>query len=200
MSIITPPTLPPDMPDLPPEPPAWPTVVGTISIVFACLGFCCLGLALLGPQMATMTLSEEELNRGLPPHIALSFGMILIVISGIVLSCVLLAAGILTIKRSAAGRAVHIGYALFAVVQAFVGFFFNHARAAAFQQWIIENPESVFAKGGAGASAGGMIGNVIGLVMGLAYPVFVLVWFLAVKRTAASMLGQADTDLPPAGR
>jgi hypothetical protein len=195
VSTLTPPTLPPDMPELPPEPPAWPTVVGTISIVFGCFGFCCLGLAALGPTFATMAMPESEVQRGLPPHIQITLGYIVLIAAGVLLSCILLAAGILTIKRQAAGRAVHIVYGVLGFVQAVGGFMFNLAREAAFRQWLVENPDSFWASPGAssGGAAGGIIGNIIGLIIGLAYPIFVLVWFLAVKRTHASMLGQPES-------
>lgn len=191
---------PPTMPDpdddaideLIEDPPKWPTVVGTVSIVWA-------GLSLLGGVcgIVSMTFMPQFLGASgevgpLPP--TMQFGPIdwLLMGLGTTNAVVLLIAGITTVMRNHTGRLLHIFYGFLAFPLTGLGTFFQWGKQAQMAQWIQDNPDSPFAQQVAAGETLQVILFALGLLLALAWPVFCLIWFGLVKRTKASMIGSVE--------
>ena len=108
----------------------------------------------------------------------------------------LMAAGILTLRRSMTGRILHLVYALTSFVLLAFGLWLHLKTQAETKDWAVQNPDNPFAK--AMTQPGSEIGNTIGvgamIVLGTLWPLFCLVWFGLVKRTRASMTGVPEVD------
>lgn len=174
------------------DPPKWPTVVGTISIVWAGLTLTCSGcgigsMTLFGPMM------QSQVQGGsLPPTMQLGATGWLMLGLGLSNAVVLLVAGIMLAMRNHTARILHLFYGLLAFPLTAFGTFFQWGKQAQMAQWIQDNPESPFAQTGAINPTLQLIGFAFGLLMALAWPVFCLIWFGLVKRTKESMTGSAE--------
>ena len=99
--------------DMPSAPPAWPKVVGIISIVLASLGLVCGVCGLIQNGMAfAQGGAEMQMPEGKTMQMpAPSLLSIVLMALGWLWSLMLLTAGIMTVKRRANGRTLHIVYA-----------------------------------------------------------------------------------------
>lgn len=176
----------PGEPHLDLEPTTWPKVVGIISIGWGCFGLTCLACGVGGLLLSSSMLPAEMRNQPLPPTMQLSAVQAVLFAVGFVMSIILIAAGILTLRRSMAGRTLHLIWAVVSCLTVIVSIYLAWQQTLAMEQWLNDNPDSQFAKGprvGRGASMAIAVGlNAIGLI----WPAFCLIWFGAVKRTAAS--------------
>ena len=127
----------------------------------------------------------------LPPNMRPTPEQLVGLAFGFGLSILLLVSGILTLRRRPVGRLLHLLYAGLSVPLVAVNSYMQWKQMALMEQWLRENPNSPFAAGQ--SSTGNMIGLVFGIFFGLAYPLFLLVWFGLVKRSAASM-GQNESE------
>lgn len=163
--------------DLPSAPPAWPKVIGIISIVLASLGLVCGVCGLIQNGMAVaqggadMQISETETVK-LPAPSVLS--LVLMGMSWL-WSLVLLTAGIMTVKRRANGRILHIVYAGISIVIGIASLAVSWMDSQRMLEAMNAIPEM--------AQMAGFIKMMvfffmcIGAAMGLGYPIFCLVWF-----------------------
>ncbi|GJQ30944.1 MAG: hypothetical protein HBSAPP03_28280 [Phycisphaerae bacterium] len=184
--ISIPPSEPGDL-ELPPAPVKWPKTVGVISIVWAGLGLVCGGcLPVVG--IAAMSMIPPEMKAEFPPNMAGTPALWGLGVIGLLNALLLLIAGIITIRRNPIGGPVHLVYACLAVVLFAGSMFLQFQNQEALARWAAENPGTQFAKqmNMPGQKIGTYVGMAFGAVLGLAYPVFLLVWFGAVKRGASA--------------
>lgn len=192
MTQMTPPI---DGPREIPEPPQWPKVVGIISVVWGSLMICCgacgIGFAFMGQSM----IPPEQASQ-YPP---MSINTIQLVAGGFgfVLNAGLIVAGSLTIGRRPIGRTLHLVYAAASLPLLALSIYGQILQQADMDRWVRENPDTAYARQAASmGSLGALIGYGFALVFGLAYPLFCLLWFGVIKRSAQSM-GAASTDDEP---
>jgi hypothetical protein len=159
------------------EPPAWPKVVGIISIVLASLSLICGGCGLVQNVIGLVQGGKDvEMPNSaaihIPPPSVLSVGLGAL---GWVWAVVLLVAGIMTVKRHAKGRLVHLVYAGVSIVLT-IG---SVAVGMAEMQRVFD----AFGQNAKLAQMAGMIKIFTYAVMcfavtlGLGYPLFLLTWF-----------------------
>jgi hypothetical protein len=159
------------------EPPGWPSVVGTISIVWGLVGIMCAGCGLLGPMLSGAFLPPEMMNPP-PPFTRITPEMLLSVGISLVVTFVLIAAGVATVGRRRAGRTLHLLYVALSVVSIAVGVMVQIKAYSAMTQWVQQNPDHPIARQmGAGGGVGQWIGMAFGMLIGIAYPLFCVVWF-----------------------
>lgn len=172
------------------EVPQWPKTVGILSIIWACLLLGCTGCS-LGSLMFMPQLMPPEMLKDDPPMfkvtplVAVQMGL------GILNVLLLLAAGIFCLRRSITGRYLHLVYAVMALILTGVGIIAQRQAQASMESWMAAHPDHPLAKasGNPGQHFGQTIGFILILAITAAYPVFCLIWFGLVKRTAKSMTG-----------
>lgn len=170
------------------------TVFGVLNIIFGVLGLLCTPLMLLPLQ------SGSALQQGNPVAQAMtqpglyrtymmgSLGF------GLVAAVALLAAGIGLLLLRPWGRALSIGYGIYAIVSGVIGmavtwlYLIQPMMQAAGQR---QGPEAAAAMGGA---VGGLAGGCIGMV----YPILLLVFMTRPGIVAAFEPWRNDTAPPPA--
>src|SRR5262245_16891769 len=167
------------------EAPGWPKVVGIISIVWGGLGTTCAacGLAVMPALPALMGKPDEPL----PPTMQMTPLMLALYVAGILQALLLIAAGVLTLKRKPAGRGLHLFYAATALVLAPLGLYITWRNQQLMGPWVIDHPESPFSKQYKPGAA--PIGMAVQGVFAFAWPIFTLIWFGLVKRSGATMQG-----------
>lgn len=177
-----------------PAPPGWPKTVGIISIVLGALNFTCAGVG-AGWQFVQpgfMRNLDQQMQGGVPPALLSTNPMLVAAgIAGVVWSAFLIVAGAVTVARKPIGRWLHLVYAVVAIVLTAWGVKVQLDYQAQIAEWIRQNPDSQFAQQ-AGAGTGSLIALVVGIALGLAWPLFCLVWFGLVKRSAESMTGGVE--------
>lgn len=177
--------------------PQWPKVVGIFSIVWGSLGVVCNGCGtvwfLVLPQFLKMA---EEQNGPAPDAFIPPPLMMIANVLSILVTALLLVAGILTVKRSMTGRVLHLVYAPLSILVSVVGLVGGMQQSKAVRDWVAQNPGSPYAKSAGTGTAGEIAGYAIAAFVML-YPLFTLVWFGLVKKTRESMTGFPDGALPP---
>jgi hypothetical protein len=166
---------------MPAEAPRWTRVVGATSATVASLTFLC-GLCVAGSfgMMAVMGETVEQKMGGPMPDVMrpgpvqLGFAAI-----GFVWAVLLMFAAVTTLNRKAAGRTLHLVYAVCALATGPLGAVMATLQQMAMLRWIAEHPENGWAK-----QTHPSIGMVIlgsSILMGTGWPLFCLLWF-APKR------------------
>lgn len=165
------------------EMPSWPKVVGIISICWGALGLLCNGCGVASPVL--MTMIPENPQAGPMPDI-MKPGMGQLVLSGIGLAfaVLLIIAGIATLQRQYAGRMLHLVWGAISILLTFVGVFVALSLIAAQAAWKKANPDSPWAQ--QMNPFFGYIAVAFSVILGGAWPVFCLVWFGMIKKTAES--------------
>lgn len=183
----------PDVLDLPPEPKSWPKVIGILSIIWASIGLLCAGCG-VGLMPVWRGMIEDQL-KGAPPPPSMVFGTVdyALMAVGVALTFVLLAAGIATVMRKPAGRALHLAYGALSLPLLAANIWNAMQKSAAMAQWAKDYPDNPIAQSQAsGGQMGELIGYAFMLCFGLAWPLFCLVWFGLVKRSTAEMTAGLD--------
>lgn len=184
------PSTPPTIPDfaLTDAAPRWPGVVGTISIIWASLNMICGGCGVLSPILMSFALAPAEEKFGPMPDV-MRPGALQIAAAGggLLWAIVLLVAGIMLTLRKPAARPLHIVYAAGSIVLSIAGTVLAILNQQAIAQWAANNPGSEWAKQSNPTIS--YIVLAVAIILGLAWPVFCLVWFGLVKRTAADIAG-----------
>lgn len=170
------------------EVPSWPKVLGIVSICWGVLSLGCVGCGIIGPALQSAMIPPEQAKDMpiLPPdpmqYVQLGLGGVFAIL--------LIAAGAMTAARKAAGRTLHLVYALASFPMLALSIWVVLRQQVAMDQWIADNPDSPFAAQMKTMSGiGPTIGIAMAVVFGLAYPAFLLIWFGLVKRTRESMTG-----------
>lgn len=192
---------PPDVPPIEPgdledalmaEAPAWPKVVGITSIVWASFwllcGGCGIGMMFFSKQFLKM--AEAQMG-GPPPAVMLPTPLMMgLGVVGVVWTFVLLVAGITTASRRPVGRTLHLVYAVGSIIFSGVSTVVNVQNQAVMNAWAAANPADPWAAKHNPTMGYVMLGIMV--VVGIGWPIFCLVWFGLVKRTAESMTGGVD--------
>jgi hypothetical protein len=180
MSNFSVPPVPPAFEPFRPEP-GWIKVVGIISIVIGSLGLLCnCGGLVMTPMSSKVYEVIPQLAGKTPPVEALPGPMnYLTLVLAVGCSAVLLTAGILLLKRNTLSRTLHLVYAGVTIPLTIVSILIALPQQAALQEWIQANS-------GMPPNPAQNIGQYVGMgcsgIIGMAYPVFLLVWFLAMGK------------------
>jgi len=174
--------------------PKWPKVIGIISIVLGALGLTCGGIGLaLAPMSAKLmetTLEGDPLPYGMQvTGIDFLIGGI-----GLILSGVLLFAGITGVTRRPVTRPLHLTYAICAIPMNIWGILNQMAKQEQNVQWAKDFPNNPMAQSmdptnNPGAQIGQMIGLGLFLILGLGIPMLYLIWFGLVKTKPEQITG-----------
>jgi hypothetical protein len=117
-------------------------------------------------------------------------------IFGLALSGMLLFAGILLVGRSPKARMLHLLYALPAIPLNVLSYLNQLEKQASLEQWAADYPDNPIAQGINQQGGGQMVGQICGLSMfmalGLLFPLFIFVWFAAVKVRPEQITGTQD--------
>ena len=195
------PTTPPPPIRQPPPPPTpgrrtsnWPRVIGVISIALG-------ALAVLGAAVGlAMQAISAAVGRGRTPFFAMPESMAawnaISNVIGIGFGVLLLAAGVMLLKRRPVARTMHLVYVPCAIVMDLIGTILMLASIDEFVELMGRDmpgrtPAEFEAMMRAAIAAGAVIGGLIGLI----YPVFLLIWFSRGKirqEMAAWAGGQAQ--------
>lgn len=181
-------------------PPKWPKVLGIISIVIASFGLVCGGLGLaVAPLMGGFMEAQLE---GAPMPDAWKVGPVDVTlgIAGLLLSVLLLFAGITLVARSPTGRLLHLVYAIPAIPLNIYAYIHNLNKQATLEQWAVDHPDNQIAQGinrqDTAQAAGQMFGEICGMAsylgIGVLYALFLFVWFVAIKVRPEQITGTQD--------
>lgn len=192
-----PPPLPPQFPPtqggdfgLEPQRKSWPKVIGIISIVWGSLGLVCNGCGLIGQMFQSAFMGMIPQPQGpnaqqVPPIPDVMKPTMLDFASmgaNMVICVVLIIAGSMLVARNPKGRMLHLAYAGLSILATLIGTALAVQKQSAIAAWAKQNADNLWAKQQSQAGSFAFIGIGIGVLIGLAYPLFVLIWFLAVKR------------------
>jgi hypothetical protein len=170
------------------EPPRWPSVVGGISIGWAALGLLCGGCGVLSPILMWTFLKSAEAQFGPMPEVLRPDALqIALAGAGMLWAAVLLVAGIMLTLRKPASRPLHLVYAAGGVVLTAVASGAAVMHQLRIAEWVAQNPDNKWAQQQNPTMSFVMLG--VYVLLGLAWPLFCLVWFGLVKRTAADIAG-----------
>jgi hypothetical protein len=170
---------------IPQPPPAWPKVIGIISIVLGSLGVICNACSLGGNAIASSftQMMPPEQQAELQAQLQASASPLNLALAavGILIAILLIVAGVFLVQRRPLGRTLHLIYAGIGLILAIaaVGIGIQTANAMA-----ANAPDPTQA---AAQRMAGLGGAIVGGLVGAAYPTFLLIWFLFIKRDAASM-------------
>lgn len=172
------------------EPPVWPKVIGILSIVFASMGLTCGGCGVVG-LVLLMASGAQLSDDPLPPPMQPDVTDWALMGLSMLMSVLLLVAGIVTVMRRPAGRALHLLYAVLDLPLVIASTAMSIQQMNEMAQWAANNPDSQWAQqqNMPGANVGQYVGLAFGLLMGVGYPIFLLIWFGMIKRRAEDMTG-----------
>lgn len=188
--------------ELEPEPPQWPKVIGIISIIWGSFAVLCNVCGLLQGMFGNMMQGQGGGQPGMPqfqappPTLAMLVTQVLSTLIGVVL----LIAGVMTLKRRPVGRPLHLGYAACSIVVGLVGtvvsWDYTQTMLQAMEQQMAADPKTAAQASQIMGMARmfSIFGIVIGVIISMAYPIFCLIWFGAVKKSAAELTLGADHD------
>ncbi|HET6429202.1 MAG TPA: hypothetical protein VFJ30_12370 [Phycisphaerae bacterium] len=160
----SPPTAPPP---IAPRPSRWHVPIGVISVALAGLG---LIVSILSAAGVSMNSQQSQMMETLPAWYGSYARLTGLIGAGITL--LLLAGGILLLKRRTAGRGLLLTYAVLNVLSNLIGAVVSYRAASEMT--------------GEGMQADAMrigmrVGGVMGVLVGSAFPVFLVVWFCRWK-------------------
>jgi hypothetical protein len=174
-------------------PPKWPIPVGIISIALGGLGLVCGGLGLAVTPFLGGMMSSQLQGAPLPPN--MQFGPVDYTLAGVgvVLSVLLLIAGIMLIGRHPVSRWLHLIYAVTSIPLSIMNLMHQSAKQAAMAQWAADYPDNPIAQainsGAPGQDIGPMIGMCFAGVFGIGFPLFLFVWFMLIKTRPEHITG-----------
>lgn len=163
------------------EPPAWTKTLGIFSIIFAALGLTCNGCGAAFPLIMGAIPMPPEMGS-MPDVMKPPMMMSLVAGLSFFWSVLLLLAAIMTMRRAAVGRSLHLVWAGGSLVLLLVGVAISIQMVGAQQAWKVANADSPWAKQMGSAGMGyAMTG--VSIVFGGFWPVFCLVWFGLLKKS-----------------
>ncbi len=172
-------------PEIVPEAPTWPKPIGITSIVWGSVGVTCAGCGVANVLLSPYLMKMAEDQMGPAPDV-LKPPMSLNVLNavGLFWAVLLIVAGVLTVRRSRAGRWTHLIYALGGLLLTAVVAWLNLAWQGRIAEWVQQNPGDKWAAYQNQTFALILLG--FGVILGAAWPVFCLLWFGAMGRDPAS--------------
>lgn len=178
------------------KPPLWPKVLGVVCMVFGGLGLTCGGLGLLTSPISAKFMTP--MFEGDPMMPSLVFGPVDYLLGGInlLLAVVLLFGGITLFARRPLGRTLLLLYSIPTMPLVIYQMIRTFEKQAADIQWAKDFPNNPIAQGmnqgGAGQQIGQMVGMGIFVVLGLGFPLFLFIWFAAIKTKPIQITGTED--------
>jgi hypothetical protein len=174
---------------LPSEPAGWPRVVGWISVGWASFWLLCGGCGLTWLALMPRFMAGAEQQMGEPMPDVMKPGMPQLVIGAVsmISPILLMTAGVLTLRRNAAGRGMHLLYSFVALVILAVNAVFGIQQQLALMEWAKHNGSSKWAQRSGGPT--GLIITVCILTIGMVWPLFCMIWFGMVKRDNRDLRG-----------
>lgn len=154
-------------PSVAPRPPRWHVPIGIISVALAGLGMI---ISIFSVAGISMNSQQSEMMETLPAWYGSYTRLTGLVGAGIAL--LLLAGGILLLKRRTAGRGLLLTYAVLNVIYALIGAVLMY-RAA--NEMTGQGMEADMMR------MGMRVGAVFGTLIGSAFPVFLVIWFCRWK-------------------
>jgi hypothetical protein len=177
-------------------PPAWPKVLGIVSIALGGLGFVCGGLGLLITPLMSGLIGGQLNGAPMPAAYRVGPVDIAIGVTGLALSGLLVFAGILLVSRSPTARLLHLIYAIPAIPLNIAAYLVQAEKQASLKQWAADYPDNVIAQGinqgGPGQAVGEICGLSLFVALGLLFPLFIFVWFFAIKVRPEQITGTQD--------
>jgi hypothetical protein len=188
--------------ELEPEPPQWPKVIGIISIVWAGLGLTCSGCGLLGivsQSFTTQMMASQKDQHGNPipamPDVMLAGPLEYVqIFFGLLFAGFLMASGIMLLKRRPVARKMHLMYAIVSIVFTLAAIYPGLMKQQRIAEWAAQNSDNFWAASQKQGAPVAMIAIVAGVLIGMAYPVFLAIWFGAVKKNAGEIAQGIQTD------
>lgn len=165
------------------ELPGWPPVVGITSICWGVLGLLCNGCGVASPLLIGMVPQNPQMGP-MPDIMKPGIGQVSLAGIGLAMSVLLIIAGVATLQRQFAGRMLHLAWAGINLVLTVVGVAIAIKTINDQMAWKAANPDNLWAKQMNPFFS--YIGIAIAVLLGGAWPVFCLVWFGLIKKTAES--------------
>lgn len=169
--------------------PAWPKVIGIISIVFGGLGLVCGVLGVGSVMFMPSMMSGQTFEGGTPPvfpYVPASPVMMALMIVGVLWAVMLIVAGSMLVARKPVARPLHIVYAIVSTLLGAVTMKMQVDQQNLMMDWMRDNPNAQITQM-SGGNVGGLIGLAVGGFFAFAWPLFILFWFLVVKRRSADI-------------
>ncbi len=178
------------------EAPTWPKVVGISSISWAVVNLGCVGCGFAGlliPSIMSNAM-QQAYPDGMPPtysHPPVEF--FITMAFGVVMSFILICAGIMLLLRKPSAKMMHIVYGIGGIISGIVGTYVHMAFQAEINEWIQQNPDTAFAKKAVAGQALQQAMLIVAIVVAFAWPTFCLIWFGAVKKDAQEIARGVET-------
>ncbi len=183
-------------------PPKWPMVIGIISIILSSFGLICGGIGFLlapfGASMVESSFQQDSSTTGHPVPYGMEVTAVDYGIGGLslILSVVLLFAGITAVTRRPVTRPLHLVYAGLGLPLSLWSILNQMGKAELNAQWAQEYPSNPMAAGMDGDSSAAMITQMITLalmlLLGVGIPLFYLIWFGLVKTKPEQVTGSEE--------
>ena len=182
-----------DLDDVPEEI-TWPKTVGIVSIVWGSFMMMCNGCGLAGPAMQAWGQRQAVANgqkaMDMPAVMNPNTVETVAYVLSIALGAFLMASGIMLVARKPVARAMHLAFGGVWFVVMVVGLVNGIMKMSAIAAFFKDNPDHEMAKWMSPAT---MLLTTVAMVgIGAIWPVFCLVWFGLVKRTARAMTGRVE--------
>lgn len=169
--------------------PAWPKVIGIISIIWGALGLVC-GVVFAAMMMFLPSMMQgQSFEGGTPPvfpYVPPPTILMAVMFVSLLWTILLIVGGSTTAARKPVGRPMHIAWAIGAILIGAFSMKLQVDSQNTLTDWMRENPTAQVTQM-SGGSAGGLVGLAISAFFSFAWPLFVLFWFLVVKRRSADI-------------
>ena len=168
------------------------TVFGILNVVFAIIGFFA-SLASLMMFTAAAASTNNPVIQLVHDNPNYAAWMKISVVLGVLVSVLLLAAGIGLLKLQSWARIASIVYGIYSIVMVIVGSVINYFFLV---QPLLQQAQQKQGPEATGAAIGGAIGGMFGSCFGIIYPVLLLI-FMMKANVKAAFGTAAPPPLPP---
>jgi hypothetical protein len=164
------------------EQPAWPKAVGITSIVWGSFWLLCggCGLAWFGFQGQFMKMAEQSIGEPFPAVLSPPPMQLVVMAFGLLLSGLLILAGVLTLGRKPAGRPLHLAYAGLSFISLVASVIVGVQQIGLTAQWVRDNPTSKWAAQIKPELS--MVMMIVFTILAALWPLFCVVWFGFMRR------------------
>ncbi len=180
-------------PTLTGDAPGWPKAIGIISIIWASMGMTCGSCGLISVSsmgfLKNMMPPDQQAKFVPPPFTTLSMVFLAM---GVALAVFLFFPAIATLRRQAAGRSLHLVWAIAAVVVILAGTIESLVSLPHMVDWAKTQPkDNPFTQSFSNPTS--VIAQTVGTgIFRLIWPGFCLIWFGVVKTRPEQMHGQSN--------
>lgn len=183
---------------LPPEPPVWPKVIGIIAIVWGSIG---LGCGLCGASQVAITLVAQPRSGATFQSAPSSPAAFISVLLGVLISILLLIAGVMLVRRQPIARSMFLIYGVLSILSNIMGLVISLtiaipdmlAQMKSQSETITDPQMQLQTKQMLQMLEAFMpISIIVSTAIGMLWPLFCLVWFGLVKRRSGDMGHERD--------